>query len=567
VRPNAAAVPDTTESKAGNGIGRPARLAVLLACLWLLVFTCYRLTDRQIRIIDVQAVIRLPISLWNDGNLDLEEFTEALQRFPGVSFVYDGRTVSAFPFWPALQIFPAYAIYGLWHGFPTEATVWTAQRRAAQASMALTVVLVGVMVGRRYGWRIAFVVGLAFGFGSINWFVLSQLCFSNGLVELWVALALIAGLHRLPPSRAAAAVSLVMLMVATFYRLNLAAFAAIFAAYLVARLRGRAVLPIAAAVAVGVAMAAANQAYMGQPLGLYGMLSSRETFPSPTVALALFGNLASPSRGLLVFSPWVLLAFAGLVNRRNQDEERTVAWVLVLGCLAHLVLTSNFTRWHGGGSMGPRLTADVLPAWAYLAAGGLAWCRGRRWITALAGLAIAASVVIAGAHAFSDSHRWEYSPVTADMAPDRLFDWRDALVLEPFRSTPYEDRYPIRLGSPAADADSHEPSVVFTWEDTRGRASEYLLDMSLRHKPRGIRVTIETFRAGAEEHLAVTNSSLPPTFDAQQPVAWRVRGLDTGGNEVARSAWRVLSWAPPIAGPSGSSQPAPSRQPTLPSPS
>lgn len=529
-----------------------ARSAVILICLWLLVFTCYRLTDRQLRIIDVQAVIRLPLSLWNDGDLDLAEFSQTLTRFGGVTFVHEGRTVSAFPFWPALQILPAYAVYGLWHGFPTEATVWEAQRRAAQASMALTVVLVGVMASHRYGRRIGLVTGLAFGLGSINWFVLSQLCFSNGLVQMWVALALVVGLRSVPPTRTGATLSLILLVVAVFYRLNLAAFAAAWFAYIVWRLRRRSLLPLAFAALVAIAMAAANHAYMGHPLGLYGMMSSREGFPSPTLGLALYGNLASPSRGLLVFSPWVLLAVLGLVTSRGND--RVTAWVLASGCLAHLVLTSSFTRWHGGGSMGPRLTADVLPAWAFLAAGGLAWCLSRRWAAAAAGLTILTSVVIAGGHAFSDSHRWEYTPVTSDMAPDRLFDWRDALVLEPFRSTPYEARYPIRLSTPEPAADSHGPAVVFTWRDAGTRAEQYLVDISLKHRPRGIRVTLESFHADQNEQLTLPSTSLPPTFDPRQPVAWRVRGLDERGRVVARSAWRVLRWAP---APAASPRPSP----------
>jgi hypothetical protein len=243
-----------------------------------------------------------------------------------------------------------------------------------------------------------------------------------------------------------------------------------------------------------------------------------------------------------VFSPWLALVGLGLAGLKGED--RVAGWAVLAGCLAHLLVTSNYPRWHGGGSMGPRLTADLLPAWTLLAAGGFSWCLRRRWSTVAAVFAVAAACVIAGGHAFSDSQRWEHIPVTADVAPDRLFDWRDALVLVPFRSSPYEGRYPIRLLEPGRDAKVAFAVVRLSWELGDHAGSPAVVDLSFRHLPRGVRVGLVTLPAKAGDHLDVDRSTLPPTFDPSKPVAWRVRVSEDGGRTRALSGWRRFSWRP-----------------------
>jgi hypothetical protein len=355
---------------------------------------------------------------------------------------------------------------------------------------------------------------------------------------------LVVGLWRLPPSTITATVSLMLLVVATFMRLNMAVFAGIWATYLVLRLRRRALVPLGAAAALAVAMAAANLSYIGHPLGFYGQQAGKFALPSPTLWTALYGNLVSPARGLLVFSPWIALAALGLAG--GKGERRFATWAILAGCVAHLVVTSNYPRWHGGGSMGPRLTADLLPAWTFLAAGGFAWSFRRRWASVVAILVVAASCVIAGAHAFSRSQRWEHIPVTADVSPDRLFDWRDALVLAPFRTSPYEERYPIRLLEPRPGASVSSERVFLTWRLGAYVGSTCVVDISFYRRPPGLRIDLITSEAGAADQLEFDRSALPLDFDDDKPVAWRVRAVDGLGRTEAQSAWRRIVWHPEL---------------------
>jgi hypothetical protein len=79
---------------------------------------------------------------------------------------------------------------------------------------------------------------------------------------------------------------------------------------------------------------------------------------------ALATNLVSPARGLLLFSPIVLLAVFGVVQR-NRDVVRDGLLTfdrLMLGlALAYLLASSGPPEnWWGGHSFGPRFMSDTL---------------------------------------------------------------------------------------------------------------------------------------------------------------------------------------------------------------
>jgi hypothetical protein len=79
----------------------------------------------------------------------------------------------------------------------------------------------------------------------------------------------------------------------------------------------------------------------------------------------LLGNLIAPSRGLLVFSPVLLLVAAGLPGRGARLPASRLLAPALLAIGSHLAVVSAFPDWAGGHSYGPRLTADLVP-WLFL---------------------------------------------------------------------------------------------------------------------------------------------------------------------------------------------------------
>jgi len=77
-------------------------------------------------------------------------------------------------------------------------------------------------------------------------------------------------------------------------------------------------------------------------------------------AIGLLGLLVSPSRGLLVFSPWLLALAPGI--RRSASSHDPFRRALLIGVGCTLLVNASYTDWWGGDSWGPRRLQELLPA-------------------------------------------------------------------------------------------------------------------------------------------------------------------------------------------------------------
>src|SRR5262249_51226710 len=123
--------------------------------------------------------------------------------------------------------------------------------------------------------------------------------------------------------------------------------------------------------------------------------------------LGTFGLLAAPSRGLLVYSPALLLMPLGLWAARRASGWRAA---LVVAWSAAAALTVVFYgRWHdwaGGWCYGARFLCEVLPVCCLLFA--FAYGAGRPWLRAGAQGLVALSVAVhcAGILGNADAGEW-----------------------------------------------------------------------------------------------------------------------------------------------------------------
>jgi len=154
---------------------------------------------------------------------------------------------------------------------------------------------------------------------------------------------------------------------------------------------------------------------------------------------AYFGNLVSPSRGLLIYSPIFLLALAGAVYYFQRLKRRPLYWLMLVWFFLHLLLVARATRWWGGASFGPRILAEMLPGLVLLMAmvGQVFLERGsrgrpgssRRPQTAVIGLygALALWAVFLNSYQglFNQYSAWWHGVLTLniDYEPDYLWRW------------------------------------------------------------------------------------------------------------------------------------------------
>ncbi|MEM8857340.1 MAG: hypothetical protein AAGD96_03415, partial [Chloroflexota bacterium] len=76
--------------------------------------------------------------------------------------------------------------------------------------------------------------------------------------------------------------------------------------------------------------------------------------------VGIIGNLVSPSRGMLIFMPWLILIPMGLIWIKHWGNKKLILWlVLWFGLL--LIVVSSSVIWWGGSSFGPRVMAETIP--------------------------------------------------------------------------------------------------------------------------------------------------------------------------------------------------------------
>jgi hypothetical protein len=143
----------------------------------------------------------------------------------------------------------------------------------------------------------------------------------------------------------------------------------------------------------------------------------------------MLGTLFSPSRGLLVFSPWIAVALASLCMPavRRRLCARSLIFVLMVSVIPYLMILSKYSVWWGGHCFGPRYWTDAIPLFAIVLAYGLDWMLARsRALVAISAIAISFSIAVQSVGAFCYPRSWNLQPRNVDQHHERLWDWRDS---------------------------------------------------------------------------------------------------------------------------------------------
>ena len=275
-------------------------------------------------------------------------------------------------------------------------------------------------------------VALAAAFGSSLWSVASRALWTHTFAVVLVGLAWLELLRWDDGERRRPLWLGALLSAAFWVRPTSALVAAALTLYVA--LRHRSALPrLAGTGALGlVAFLATSWAMWGSLVPPYYALGSGMS--SAGFGVAFLGLLASPTRGLLVFSPVLLLVPAVLARTGVPATRRAPAALAAALVGAHLLLYASWPMWWGGGSYGPRLLTELVPLLAWLGALAVRAARepgARRGIPpavrwALAAAAVALSLAGAVAHGGGAVSERLYHALSRTSGPEgpRLWDWR-----------------------------------------------------------------------------------------------------------------------------------------------
>jgi hypothetical protein len=313
----------------------------------------------------------------------------------------------------------------------------------ASATTAAAVCLVFLTLVRLASFASALAVSLGLALGTNFWVIQSQTLAQHDVVAFGFALTLFSWTRPTGSLQARHGwIGAIGLALAITARTQMAPLVGLLGLGFLARVGlRRAAGPLLLAVSVLAALLVAQWQWFGHPLGAMPVLEALH----PTVHavdgslsrepwIGAAGLLISPSRGILVFSPIVLIAFIGIRPALRALPVHGLGWALA-GSLALYAGYASYTVWWGGHTYGPRYMLDPLVWLTPPAAVALDRVVRAPWARLLAGLALAWSVTVAATGAFF-ADDWNTWPSEVDQHHERLWDWQDSQILRAWETGP-----------------------------------------------------------------------------------------------------------------------------------
>ena len=413
---------------------KSALSAVLLA---VGVFLAFNANGREIGTYDSQPTKFAARQLALRGTLTLDEIVTQLpplKERPGFTLARDQHWRTRYPLAPVL---PAAALGFVLHhaGAVNLEALYSANivAKFTASGLVTLAVLFALWSARHYASdRVAVLVALGLGLGTGLWPTVSQTLWQADSVvaSLAGAIALLHAPWRQRSIRSASIGALLGFAVAS--RMQVLPAVAVLLAYCAARKDlslGWLVTPLLICIA---AVISTNVLWLGHPLGgaaameqLHPVVHATQGSLNRRPWEGLAGLLFSPNRGLIVFSPVVLVAGAGIAAAWRLRQSAP-ALACTVAAAVQIVAYSFYSVWWGGHTYGPRYMLDILPLAVPLAAAALRRARfGVAAKIATTG-ALGWSILVAGTGAFCYPHdAWNVDPVGVDRDHSRLWSITD----------------------------------------------------------------------------------------------------------------------------------------------
>lgn len=417
---------------------------MLGALIGTVCFLAFNANGREIQGYDSQPAKYTALQLARGGTLTLDTVIAErplLAERPGFGKASDHHWRSRYPLASA---FPA-ALLGWILG--TFGIIDLGQLFSANVIAKLSAsIAVSVAVVLSYRLALVFVtpalaalVAIGFGLGTSLWPVASQTLSQHDLVLPALTLALWIAATPAIESRSGALAFSAALGVAVAARFQAAPAVLVLLLFAAYRRGGKELWSFAPFAGIVGVVVVANIVWFGHPLG--GVAALERLHPEVHAVAgsfnsrpwaALGGLLVSPSRGLLVFSPVVLVAALGIGAAIRTGG--VPLWSLAAAA-AQTLLYSFYSVWWGGHAYGPRYMLDVLPLLLPAASLGVVVVRSRRALRIVGSAALLWSIAIAATGAFCyPAERWNTSPADVDRHHARLWDWRDPQFVRCWRT-------------------------------------------------------------------------------------------------------------------------------------
>ncbi len=417
---------------------RELRASLLIGLCCLLV---YNANLRTISAGDTYPARYQPFAIWRYHTLLLDPIAPLTAQGRGDAAywmvrVAGGHTISLYPVVAPVLIAPLYlpAIGYLhlrgWTDARLDHMAKVMEKLSASLVAALSAALLYLLLRRRAAVPIALLLTLAYAFGTTTWVIGSQALWQHGMAELLVigALLLLTGPCTAPRALAA---GLLCGLIAGNRPPDVILAAALGAYGLFWAGRRAALLAAAAALPMGLVLVY-NLAVAGHFAGGYGLMGKPAAFQFGLLS-GLGGLLFSPTRGLLVFSPFLLFLALAWRHPPRDRGERGLSLAIGAGVFLQVLLYAK-ADWRAGYSWGPRYMTDLLPLLLWMLVPVVAALRGFGRTCFL--LAVGAAVAIEAIGAFWYTGATDGAIFAVASGPHQMraaWDWRNAPFIASFQ--------------------------------------------------------------------------------------------------------------------------------------
>ena len=441
------------------------RIAAVLFCLMAIV---YLGNLRNVTTGDTWASRYVPFAILNQHTLAVDPYIERFTRpflegkMPwGLYFAAPsrGHWMSSYPILTPVIVTPLYVPAAWWarhkHLDPgSDAMLFVSlamEKLSAALLAALGVAILYLALARVLPGTSALLLALIYAISSPTWSLSSQALWLQNINELALALLLWALVRDDGSRRVAFWIGLACALAIANKLTNALVVFPVMLWFIWRQFRpagdetprtgDRLSAFFAPLVALGLLVIVYNFYYFGSLLGAYestfknlGYVGIEGGFHGSWLN-GLVGLLVSPNRGLFVYVPWTIFSIAGAVALIRRDPRGWMTW-LAVGALLHFLFYAKLERWYGGYTFGPRYLVDLLPLLAFWLVPFFERPRGPVLKTLLAlAIAFAVGVQLIGAFCYPNGD-WNDKPESVDIAPQRVWDWRDTQLLRTLRAGP-----------------------------------------------------------------------------------------------------------------------------------
>lgn len=315
---------------------------------------------------DPRCTLLTSQSILEYGTIKLNGYRSFLLSIKGCVRAHNGNPYDYFPLGTSLISLPAVAVANAM-GLSMDINEDNEKVQTWMATFIVpSIFLLFFFTGRFYvHWSASLIISLSSVLGSSIASSLGAALWNQSLCTLLIAYMLfIIAKHNEGPQKINPYLLGVLLFLAYLTRPTASIFIIMVFTYFLIKDRGVLYRSAAVSFLLLIAFAAFSHYEYGQILPPY---YSHERLNSETpLVVALYGIFLSPSRGLLVFSPFLVVTVGIAIYLRHAFKNNILLMLILLWIVLHALILGLFPNWSVGWSFGARALTDSFPAWVLI---------------------------------------------------------------------------------------------------------------------------------------------------------------------------------------------------------